>query len=77
MRKGSKQGARIDGQAVQKLDEPLVEVAEEFIRIKEETGRAPQTIKTYRYQLRYFLECAGKGVKCSEESLRKAAYRIS
>lgn len=71
MRKGSKQGARIDGQAVQKLDKPLVELAEEFIKIKVATGRAPQTIKTYRYQLRYFYEYAGEGVKCSELTLDK------
>lgn len=71
MRKGSKQGARIDGQAVQKMDKPLVEVAEEFIKIKEATGRAPQTIRTYRYQLRYFLEYAGEDIKCSELTLDK------
>lgn len=71
MRKGSKQGARIDGQAVQKLDKPLAEVAEEFIKIKESTGRAPQTIRTYRYQLQYFLEYAGEDVKCSELTLDK------
>lgn len=71
MRKGSKQGQRIDGQAIQKLDKPLAEVAEEFIKIKEATGRAPQTLKTYRYQLRYFYEYAGSDVKCSELTLDK------
>ena len=48
MRKGSRAGPRIDGQAIQKMDKPLAEVAEEFIKIKEVTGRATQTIKTYR-----------------------------
>lgn len=71
MRKGSRAGSRIDGQAVQRLDKPLAEVAEELLRIKEATGRAPQTIKTYRYQLRYFYEYAGENVKCSELTLDK------
>lgn len=67
----NKRGPQADGQAVQRLDKPLAEVAEEFLRIKEATGRAPQTIKTYRYQLKYFYEYAGEGVKCSELTLDK------
>lgn len=71
MKKGSRAGPRIDQQAVQNMDKTLAEVAEEFIKIKEATGRAKQTIKTYRYHLKYFYEYAGEGVKCSELTLDK------
>lgn len=71
MRKGSKQGPRIDGQAGKPQDRPFLEVAEEFFRLKEATGRSEQTMKTYRYQLRYFLEYAGNGIMCSELTLEK------
>ena len=66
MRKGSKQGPRIDGQARQPPDPPFAEAAEEFCKVKETEGRAEQTIKTYRYHIRYFLDFAGDGVRCSE-----------
>ena len=69
MRKGSKQGPRIDGQARQPPDPPFQEAAEEFIRVKEATGRAEQTIKSYRYALRYFLDFAGQDVRCSAITL--------
>lgn len=66
MRKGSKQGPRIDGQARQPPDPPFQEAAEEFCRVKEAEGRAEQTIKTYRYHIRYFLAFAGEGIRCSD-----------
>lgn len=69
MRKGSKQGPRIDGQARQPPDPPFKDAAEEFCKIKEATGRAEQTIKSYRYALRYFLDFAGDGIRCSEITL--------
>lgn len=69
MRKGSKQGPRIDTQARQPPDPLFSEAAEEFCRVKEAMGRAEQTIKSYRYALRYFLEFAGSTVKCSEITL--------
>ena len=69
MRKGSKQGPRIDVRVGQPQDRPFKDAAEEFFRLKEATGRSFQTIKTYRYQLRYFLEFAGEGVMCSEMTL--------
>ena len=69
MRKGSKQGPRIDGQARQPPDPPFAEAAEEFCRIKEATGRSEQTIKSYRYALRYFLDFAGQDVRCSAITL--------
>lgn len=69
MRKGSKQGPRIDTQARQPPDPLFSEAAEEFCKVKEAMGRAEQTIKSYRYALRYFLEFAGSTVKCSEVTL--------
>lgn len=69
MRKGSKQGPRIDGQARQPPDPPFAEAAEEFCKIKEATGRSEQTIKSYRYALRYFLDFAGQDVRCSAITL--------
>lgn len=69
MRKGSKQGKRIDGQAVKMTDRKFLDVAEEFIKVKESMGLSEQTIKTYRWNLKYFIQFTGEDLKCSQLTL--------
>ena len=69
MRKGSKQGKRIDSQAVKMTDRRFLDVAEEFIKLKESMGLSEQTIKTYRWNIKYFTNWAGEDVKCSQLTL--------
>ena len=53
MRKGSKQGKRIDGQAVKMTDRRFLDVADEFLKVKESMGLNEQTIKTYQWNIKY------------------------
>ena len=69
MRKGSKQGQRIDGQAVKMTDRRFLDVAEEFLKVKESMGLSEQTLLTYRWNIKYFVQWAGEGVKCSQLTL--------
>ena len=69
MRKGGKQGKRIDGQAVKMTDRRFLDVAEEFIKVKESMGLKEQTIKTYRWNLKYFIPFTGEDLKYSPVAL--------
>lgn len=69
MRKGSKQGKRIDGQAVRMTDRQFLDVADEFLKVKESMGLSEQTIKTYQWNIKYFIRFAGADVKCSQLTL--------
>lgn len=69
MRKGSKQGKRIDGQAVKMTDRRFLDVCEEFLKVKESMGLSEQTLLTYRWNIKYFIQWAGEDVKCSQLTL--------
>lgn len=69
MRKGSKQGPRIDGQAVKMTDRRFLDVTEEFLKLKESMGLSKQTLRTYRWNIKYFIQFAGEDVRCSQLTL--------
>lgn len=70
MRKGDFKGTQLFKQSITTKDKKYKDIFKEYVLILKTEGRAEETIRTYHYHNKYFLDFVGEEIYCSQINLQ-------